>query len=63
MLITMSFKDKRLNDWRADGSLNGTLRRSVYAGAIDAAKRMQVGGLNALIGELENKFQREAAPL
>jgi hypothetical protein len=63
MLIAMSFKDKRLNDWRADGSLNGTLRRSLDAGAIDAAKRMQVGGLNALIGELENKFQREAATL
>ena len=63
MLITMSFKDKRLNDWRADGSLNGTLRKSLDPGPIDAAKRMQIGGLNALIKELENKFRREAATL
>lgn len=63
MLITVSFKDKRLNDWRDDGSLNGTLRKALDAGLIDAVKRMQTGGLNVLIGELENKFRREAATL
>lgn len=63
MLITASFKDKRLNGWRDDGSLNGTLRKTLDAGLIDAAKRMQTGGLNALIGELENKFRREASTL
>jgi hypothetical protein len=63
MLITASFKEKRLNDWRDDGSLNGTLRQTLDAGLIDAVKRMQIGGLNVLIGELENKFRREAATL
>jgi hypothetical protein len=63
MLITASFKDKRLNGWRHDGSLNGTLRKTLDAGLIDAAKRMQTGGLNVLIGELENKFRREASTL
>lgn len=63
MLVTVSFKDKRLNDWRDDGSLNGTLRKTLDAGLIDAVKRMQIGGLNALIGELENKFRREASTL
>lgn len=63
MLITASFKDKRLNDWRDDGSLNGTLRKALDAGLIDATKRMQIGGLNALIGELEDQFRREASTL
>jgi hypothetical protein len=63
MLITMSFKDKRLYDWRADGSLNGTLRRSLEAGPIEAAKRMRTGGIDALVAELERRFQREAATL
>jgi hypothetical protein len=63
MLITASFKDKRLNDWRDDGSLNGTLRKALDTGLIDAMKRMQIGGLNALIGELENQFRREASTL
>ena len=61
MLITMSFKDKRLYDWRTDGSLNGTLRKSLDAGPIEAAKRMPLGGIKALIAELESQFQREAA--
>jgi hypothetical protein len=61
MLITMSFKDKRLYDWRTDGSLNGTLRKSLDAGPIEAAKRMPLGGIKALIAELESRFQREAA--
>jgi hypothetical protein len=63
LLMTASFKDKQLNDWRSDGSLNGTLRKALDAGLIEAAKRMQTGGLNALIGELESRFRREAALL
>lgn len=63
LLMTASFKDQRLNGWRDDGSLNGTLRKTLDAGLIDAAKRMPTGGLNALIGELENKFRREASTL
>jgi hypothetical protein len=60
MLLTLSFKDKKIHNWRADDLLDQYLRTALPSALIDAEKNKPSAGLHGLVGLLENAFLQEA---
>jgi HNH endonuclease len=60
MMLTVSFKEQRYNNWRDDEPLDHLLRGVLPGATVDAAKRPEFGGLKRLVDALEGEFLREA---
>jgi hypothetical protein len=60
MLLTLSFQDKKIHNWRADDLLDQYLRTALPSALIDAEKNKPSAGLHGLVGLLENAFLQEA---
>jgi hypothetical protein len=60
LLVTNSYKERRLVDWRADGGCDQLLRAVLPAQAVNQAKEQQIGGLRTAIDYLESQFLAEA---
>lgn len=61
MLLTLSFKENSLRDWRKDEILDQSLRLALPANEVENAKQQVTGGLNILITQLERAFLNEVA--
>ncbi len=59
MLLTLSFKQKKLSDWRDDDLLAATLLAVFPRSLIDQSKRMQLGGLSQIAASIDNAFLEE----
>jgi hypothetical protein len=60
LLITNSFKDRRLVDWRKDSGCDQLLRAILPPSIVDHARSQTFGGLRFVIDQLENQFLAEA---
>jgi hypothetical protein len=59
-LLTLSFKERKYNDWRNDAVLDQLLRAALPGATVDHAKAKPFAGLHALIEELEHCFMQQA---
>jgi hypothetical protein len=60
LLLTNSYKEGKLVDWREDGACDQLLRAILPPSIVDEAKSRTVGGLRFSIDHLENQFLAEA---
>jgi hypothetical protein len=60
LLLTNSYKERRLVDWRTDSGCDQLLRAILPAQAIEHAKGQEIGGLRTAIDYLESQFLAEA---
>lgn len=60
MLLTLSFKEQTLKDWRSDSIIDQYLRSVLPAALIDAQKQAETGGIQRLLSLLENAYLEEA---
>jgi hypothetical protein len=60
LLLTNSFKDRRLVDWRKDSGCDQLLRAILPPSIVDHARSQTFGGLRFVIDQLENQFLAEA---
>jgi hypothetical protein len=59
MLVTLSFKDRQLKDWRDDEMLDGHLRSVFSSKTIHGLNMRSQGALSQVIAELESAFRSE----
>lgn len=60
LLLSNSYKDRRLVNWRMDSGCDQLLRAILPAHAVERAKGLKIGGLRAAVGFLESQFLAEA---
>jgi hypothetical protein len=60
LLLTNSFKEGKLMNWREDTGCDQLLRAILPAQTVDHIKGLQIGGLRSAIDHLENQFLAEA---
>jgi hypothetical protein len=60
LLLTNSYKERRLVNWRADGGCEQLLRAILPAQAVEHVKGQAMGGLRTAIDSLERQFLAEA---
>lgn len=60
LLITNSYRENRLVDWREDRGCDQLLRSILPAQSVEQAKGQEIGGLRTAIGYLESMFLAEA---
>ena len=60
LLLTNSYKERRLVDWRQDSGCDQLLRAILPAQTVDQVKGLQIGGLRTAIDHLESQFLAEA---
>jgi hypothetical protein len=60
LLLTNSYKDRKLVNWREDSGCEQLLRAILSPSTVDEAKSRTIGGLRLAIDRLENQFLAEA---
>jgi hypothetical protein len=60
LLLTNSYNERRLVDWRVDSGCDQLLRAILPAKVVEHVKGQAVGGLRTAIGSLEDRFLAEA---
>jgi len=60
LLLTNSYKDRKLVDWREDSGCDQLLRAILSPSIVDEAKARTIGGLRLAIDHLESQFLAEA---
>ena len=59
MLITLSFKKRKLQSWKTDDLMDQHLRSVLTSSVVEEHKKMETGGLQSLVGLLETTFLHE----
>jgi hypothetical protein len=60
LLLTNSYKARKLEDWREDSGCDQLLRAILPPAAVDDARARPIGGLRLTIDHLESRFLAEA---
>jgi hypothetical protein len=60
MLLTLSFKERRLNNWRDDTLLTGHLLSVFPRPFVDECKQMRIGGLSHIAANIDEAFLTES---
>jgi hypothetical protein len=63
MLLTLSFKQKKLNDWRQDDILTSSLLSVFPQTFVEECKQGNIGGLIRIVSSLETAFLQESTRL
>lgn len=60
LLLTNSYKERRLVNWRADSGCDQLLRAILPTQVVEHARGQMIGGLRTAIDSLERQFLAEA---
>jgi hypothetical protein len=60
MLLTLSFKERRLNNWRNDDLLTARLLSVFPVPFVDGCKKMTIGGLSHIAANIDEAFLKES---